>query len=77
MPSMTGILTSRSTPLSGRSSRFKGHQGQSRPPIVSDDDFMAHCFEAIFQAFAYVRLIIDDEQPVLHVVVPGRGSTLG
>lgn len=58
-------------------SRFKGHQGQSRPSIVSDDDFMAHCLESIFQAFAYVWLVIDDEQPALHGVVHGRGSTLG
>ncbi len=65
-----GHMNVQKHPIERQASRFKGHQGQSGPSIVSDDDFMAHCLEAIFQGFAYVRLVIDDEQPVLHVVVP-------
>jgi hypothetical protein len=40
---------------------------------------MTHCLESIFQALAYVRLVIDDEQPTLHHIdiVPGGESTPG
>lgn len=72
-----GHMNVQKHPIERHASRLKGHQGQSRPSIVSNDDFMAHCLESIFQDFAYVWLVIDDEQPVLHDVVPGRGSTLG
>ena len=38
---------------------------------------IASCILESRHNFAYVWLVIDDEQAVLHAVVPGRGSTLG
>ena len=38
---------------------------------------IASCILESRHNFTYVWLVIDDEQAVLHAVVPGRGSTLG
>jgi hypothetical protein len=38
---------------------------------------IASCILESRHDLAYVWLVIDDEQAVLHAVVPGRGSTLG
>jgi hypothetical protein len=49
------------------------HQGAERHNDYDDghDDVEYHDVN-----FPYVWLVIHDEQPVLHDVVPGRGSTL-